>query len=285
MKIVATIYIPSDQPLAMPLARRMLARLRVAGYRGVIQIVEGLPSPCKDQWHIALGSFDELKWWLSASDETIGFGAGDWPAMEAFCDAHFPLMRRIHTVFSDQFEVGLRVLPGEYWVDAPQVGSLDLQMAPPEWALGRLLREEGLRLVIAESCTGGSLAGRLTDVPGASAYMDRAFVTYSNAAKQALLAVRPETLASQGAVSEMTALEMLSGALAHGDVALAITGIAGPGGGTEAKPVGTVCIAWGSADAMQVDTFFFGGDRLAIRYAAGNVAMGKLLELLHGPEC
>jgi nicotinamide-nucleotide amidase len=113
--------------------------------------------------------------------------------------------------------------------------------------LGVALRERGLRIVTAESCTGGLVAAALTDVPGASAYVDRGFVTYSNAAKTEVLGVPPALLAAHGAVSEPVARALVAGALARSgaDVGVAITGIAGPDGGTEDKPVGTVWLAWG----------------------------------------
>ncbi len=112
--------------------------------------------------------------------------------------------------------------------------------------LGRLLKAKGNTIATAESCTGGWIAQTITDVPGSSAWFDRGFVTYSNAAKVQMLAVSPQTLEKHGAVSAETATEMVTGALAHSDadVAVAITGIAGPDGGTDGKPVGTVFIAW-----------------------------------------
>ena len=105
-------------------------------------------------------------------------------------------------------------------------------------------RARGLRIAVAESCTGGMIAAALTDAPGASRVFDRGFVTYSNEAKQALLAVRSETLADHGEVSEPVAREMAEGALAASaaDLALSVTGIAGPGG-SEHKPEGRVCFA------------------------------------------
>lgn len=117
-------------------------------------------------------------------------------------------------------------------------------MRPLVVTLVQRARAAGLQLSIAESCTGGMIAAALTDAPGASRVVDRGFVTYSNAAKQELLGVRPETLAAHGAVSEPVAREMAEGALARSaaDLALSVTGIAGPGG-SEHKPEGRVCFA------------------------------------------
>jgi nicotinamide-nucleotide amidase len=114
-----------------------------------------------------------------------------------------------------------------------------------EETVGRLLRERGLTLAVAESCTGGLVGHRLTEVPGSSEYFLMGVVTYSNDAKERLLGVRPETLRERGAVSTQTAEEMAAGVrrLAGADLGLATTGIAGPGGGTPDKPVGTVCVA------------------------------------------
>lgn len=112
--------------------------------------------------------------------------------------------------------------------------------------LGRFLKDCSKTIATAESCTGGWIAQTITDVPGSSAWFDRGFVTYSNTAKVQMLAVSPQTLQDYGAVSAETATEMAAGALAHSDadVAVAVTGIAGPDGGTPDKPVGTVFIAW-----------------------------------------
>lgn len=140
-----------------------------------------------------------------------------------------------------------------------------------------------LMLVTAESCTGGWIAKALTDLAGSSAWFDAGVVTYSYEAKEALLGVNPRTLKLTGAVSEETVLEMVSGALARfgAGVAVAVTGIAGPSGGTPDKPVGTVWIGWkrrgGYAHARQ---FHFDGDREAIRrqtVAAALVGVRKAL--------
>jgi len=112
--------------------------------------------------------------------------------------------------------------------------------------LGQLLKSKGKKIATAESCTGGWIAQMITEVSGSSAWFDRGFVTYSNAAKMQMLGVKPETLDKFGAVSVQTATEMVTGTLAHSDAdcAIAVTGIAGPDGGTAEKPVGTVFIAW-----------------------------------------
>ena len=112
--------------------------------------------------------------------------------------------------------------------------------------LGRLLKSKERKIATAESCTGGWIAQIITEVSGSSAWFDRGFVSYSNAAKMQMLDVKPETLDNFGAVSTQTATAMANGALAHSDAdcAIAVTGIAGPDGGTAEKPVGTVFIAW-----------------------------------------
>ena len=133
---------------------------------------------------------------------------------------------------------------------------------------GARLREARLTLVTAESCTGGWIAKVVTDIAGSSEWFDCGLATYSYEAKQALLGVRPETLEAQGAVSRETVLEMVSGALVHSGagVAVAVTGIAGPGGGTTDKPVGTVWIAWKRRGGYpRAEIFHFDGDRDAVR--------------------
>ena len=137
--------------------------------------------------------------------------------------------------------------------------------------VGRLLRTTGQRLATAESCTGGWVGQCLTAVAGSSVWFERGFITYSNAAKTELLDVTHETLASRGAVSEATAAEMAQGALrhSHADWALAITGIAGPTGGSPGRPVGTVCFAWAATDGRTItETRHFDGDRQSIRAQA-----------------
>lgn len=134
--------------------------------------------------------------------------------------------------------------------------------------IGQRLREQRLTVATAESCTGGWIAKTITGIAGSSEWFDCGMVAYSYEAKQALLGVRPQTLEEHGAVSRECAIEMVSGALVHSgaSVAVAVTGIAGPGGGSADKPVGTVWIAWkrrgGYADAQ---LFHFDGDRDAVR--------------------
>lgn len=145
-----------------------------------------------------------------------------------------------------------------------------------EDVVGRLLRARGLRIALAESCTGGLTTSRLTDVPGSSDYVDRTVVAYSNAAKTALLGVPDAMLVEHGAVSEPVAVAMAEGVrrLAGVDIGVGITGIAGPGGGSESKPVGTVAVAVaGPGEALRVRTSKFLGDRLHIKMLAANAAL------------
>jgi nicotinamide-nucleotide amidase len=137
-------------------------------------------------------------------------------------------------------------------------------------------------LAAAESCTGGWATQVVTSVAGSSAWFDRGFVTYSNDAKREMLGVRPETLAAHGAVSEETAREMARGALARSkaSVALAITGVAGPGGGSADKPVGMVCFAWASPDRVHSETRHFSGDRKSVREQSVARALEGVLEHL-----
>lgn len=133
---------------------------------------------------------------------------------------------------------------------------------------GAALLARGVQLATAESCTGGWISAAITGVAGSSGWFDRGFVTYSNAAKQAMLGVSPDTLASHGAVSEPTVLEMVDGALRGSDagIAVSVSGVAGPGGGSPGKPVGMVCIAWGADDGTRLArTFRFPGNRTAVR--------------------
>jgi nicotinamide-nucleotide amidase len=151
--------------------------------------------------------------------------------------------------------------------------------------LGACLEAAGLRLVTAESCTGGWIAKAVTDIPGSSAWLDRGFVTYSNAAKVETLGVRADTLALQGAVSTAAVSEMARGARQRSaaQVAVAVSGVAGPGGGTPAKPVGTVYFAWMLPDGALVTGYErFAGDREAVRRQTVRHALRVLIETLGG---
>jgi len=148
---------------------------------------------------------------------------------------------------------------------------------------GLALKRHGLMLVTAESCTGGGVAQAVTAVAGCSEWFDRGFVAYTNVSKRELLGVRTETLSRFGAVSEQTARGMAEGALAHShaQVALAVTGIAGPGGGSPEKPVGTVCFAWaGKKRETRTAKHHFSGDRDAVRRQSIAVALQGLVEFL-----
>ena len=146
------------------------------------------------------------------------------------------------------------------------------------------LLASGRQLVTAESCTGGWIAKVCTDLPGSSRWFRGGVVAYSNELKAGLLGVRPETLSREGAVSEPVVKEMALGALGHlgGDVAVAVSGIAGPDGGTPDKPVGTVWVAWAVRDPagsrVRADEARSGGDREQIRRLAVHRALAGLLE-------
>jgi len=147
------------------------------------------------------------------------------------------------------------------------------------------LLERGWMLALAESCTGGWVAKVCTDLPGSSAWFERGFVTYTNEAKQEMLGVSGETLAVHGAVSEATVAEMAEGVLRHSQarVGLAISGIAGPGGGTPEKPLGTVCFGlslWGSD--IWAERCRFDGDREAVRRQAVRYGLQGVIRRLDG---
>jgi len=149
--------------------------------------------------------------------------------------------------------------------------------------VGAALHAHGMMLAAAESCTGGGVASAVTEIAGSSAWFDRGFVTYSNQAKVDMLAVSSDTLARFGAVSEATVREMVEGALrnSQAQVALAVSGIAGPGGGTADKPVGTVWFAWGIKDGASVARLHqLAGNRAEIRAQAVRIALQGVLELL-----
>ncbi len=149
--------------------------------------------------------------------------------------------------------------------------------------LAVIMTRKGFMLATAESCTGGWVAKAVTDMPGSSSWFERGFVTYHNRAKVEMLGVSAETLAEHGAVSEQTVAEMVQGAISHSgaEVALAISGIAGPGGGSEQKPVGTVCLAWSTPQCrLKTTVSHFEGDRKAVRLQAAIEALAGLERLL-----
>ena len=153
--------------------------------------------------------------------------------------------------------------------------------------IAQRLTASGKMLVTAESCTGGLIAAQITARPGSSAWFERGWVTYANAAKTEELGVTAELIAQHGAVSEAVAAAMARGACAHshGDFAIAVTGIAGPDGGSAEKPVGTVCFGWASNTGSTIETVHFKGDRQSIRQQATHHALaGFLSMLIHIPH-
>jgi PncC family amidohydrolase len=153
----------------------------------------------------------------------------------------------------------------------------------PERAIGELLRSRGLTLAVAESCTGGLLGHRMTDIPGSSDYFIGGVIAYSYEAKEQVLGVRHATLVEHGAVSEQTALEMACCArrLFHTDVALSVTGIAGPGGEMPGKPVGLVYIALSAPDQETCQRFAWESDREGNKAHSAQAALEMLLTYLH----
>ena len=154
-------------------------------------------------------------------------------------------------------------------------------------ALANVLIARNMSMVTAESCTGGLIAASCTQLSGSSAWFERGFVTYSNAAKSELLGVPSSLIKTQGAVSEEVAKAMALGALAHSPahISVAVTGIAGPTGGSAAKPVGTVCLAWAWRDSQQAlhsEAMLrqFEGTRSEVRYATAELALAHLTELV-----
>ena len=149
--------------------------------------------------------------------------------------------------------------------------------------VGGLLKSHGLMLATAESCTGGGIAQAVTGVAGSSAWFERGFVTYSNLSKQEMLGVAEETLQRYGAVSEAVVREMAEGALRNSaaQVTLAVSGIAGPGGGTPDKPVGTVWFAWALRNgAVVAHMHRLDGNRTEVRIKAGRIALQGVVALL-----
>ena len=152
------------------------------------------------------------------------------------------------------------------------------QLAAAVQAVADTLLRRQWMLATAESCTGGMVAAACTDLAGSSAWLERGFVTYSNAAKTQMLSVDAQLIASHGAVSEPVARAMAQGALQHSaaQIALAITGVAGPGGGSVAKPVGTVWFAFAGPWGVHSEVQHFGGERAAVRQAAALHALLRL---------
>ena len=148
--------------------------------------------------------------------------------------------------------------------------------------LADLMLKNGFFLATAESCTGGMIAVACTDLAGSSTWLERGFVTYSNAAKTELLGVDAALIAQHGAVSEPVARAMAFGAIrhSHAQVSVAVTGVAGPTGGSPDKPVGTVWFAWSVCGSLQSEMMCFNGDRASVRQATVQHAISKLLTLL-----
>jgi nicotinamide-nucleotide amidase len=158
---------------------------------------------------------------------------------------------------------------------------VDLLIFGPQVAvLADLLRARAWRMATAESCTGGLIAAACTALPGSSDWFERGFVTYSNEAKTQMLGVDAPLIQAQGAVSEAVARAMVAGALQRAPVqlAVAVTGIAGPGGGVPGKPVGTVWLAWGTPQAVFAECLQLGGDRDAVRGATVAAALQRLIQ-------
>ena len=149
-------------------------------------------------------------------------------------------------------------------------------------ALAKRLQQKGWQMATAESCTGGLIAAACTDLAGSSVWFERGFVTYSNAAKTELLGVDAGLIERHGAVTEPVALAMAHGAVARSraQVALAVTGVAGPGGGTAERPVGIVWFGWATPAGVVTEMRHFDGDRAAVRQATVRHALTRLLELL-----
>ena len=163
-------------------------------------------------------------------------------------------------------------------MDGGRPDRTDIEIAAAR--LGDLLRRRGWRLASAESCTGGLIAAACTALAGSSDWFERGFVTYSNAAKAESLGVPAALINAHGAVSEEVACAMAAGALAHSaaQLAVAVTGIAGPGGAVAGKPVGTVWLAWGTVGVIQAERLQLAGDRDAVRGATVAAALARLLQ-------
>ncbi len=155
-------------------------------------------------------------------------------------------------------------------------------MTDSRWELAEILQKKGWMMASAESCTGGLIAGACTDLSGSSNWFERGFVTYSNAAKTEMLGVDAALIEAHGAVSEAVARAMAIGALrhSHAQVSVAVTGVAGPTGGSLDKPVGTVWFGWCVAETSTSEMHRFAGDRAAVRLQTVQLALTRLVELL-----
>lgn len=182
--------------------------------------------------------------------------------------------------------MGLSGCSGGAWDE--ERGGLDNMGSVPdktEEIIGRLLRERGWRLAVAESCTGGLISHKITSVSGSSDYFDSGLITYSNEAKMGLLHIQEETLKSYGAVSRQTAIAMAEGVrkLRNTEMGLGVTGIAGPTGGTATKPVGLVYIALSSPVRVECKEFRFAGERETIKFKASEAALEMIRGQLEEP--
>jgi len=265
------IFLPL-RPALLPMAQRLALWAREAGFSVKVQLTDRLP-PGVIGPALALGEFPADQDW--SGPDRYQLDPLDWPTLAGFAQEHWPLQPLPRSSFG--VTAASAALPGEHWGAA----GLGLDLAPPEWALLQRAGQRGLQLATAESCTAGGVAARMAALPGSSAVLRQGFVVYDNAAKREMLGVRAQTLARHGAVSEPTVGEMLEAALHHADMAVAISGIAGPSGAVPDKPVGTVCLGWGvRAGPRRIETLRFAGDRWAVQYAAGSVVLGGLLEIL-----
>jgi nicotinamide-nucleotide amidase len=149
--------------------------------------------------------------------------------------------------------------------------------------VGQALYARTWMMATAESCTGGMIASAMTDIAGSSAWFDAGFITYSNSAKQSMLGVSDSAIFHHGAVSEAVVLEMAKGALEHSaaHISVAVSGIAGPSGGTEQKPVGTVWVAWATEHVGKARCFRFSGDRASVRKQSVDAALQGILDILN----
>lgn len=188
----------------------------------------------------------------------------------------FPDQSAMHKIITEN-EDGYN--PATTSIEVNVTNSLEMQV-------GRLLHERGLKLVLAESCTGGLLGSRITDVPGSSEYFLGGVVAYAYEAKVALLNVSWDTLNTKGAVSRETVLEMARGIrnAMNADIAVSVSGIAGPGGGTPEKPVGTTWIGLVTGKGEWAQVFYFSGDRVANKVSAVEAALKMLLDCLQADQ-